>query len=130
MSMADTQAARALASLRSAISTASEAAAKAERELAHATDPGHAAQAVMHALAWGHSNAMSGVETALAAIEDMHKIRTLELAAAAPTAAWFLVTRSGEALNPQHGAPTEDDRTSAKRDGARIVLLGSKGGAS
>lgn len=131
MSMSDTQAARAIGNLSQAVKTIREAADKAERELHHAaTYPGRAAQSVLHALAWGHANAMSSVETAFAAIEDMHTIRALEARDAAPTAAWFIVTRSGEALNPQHGAPTDDDRARAKRDGARIILLGSKGGAS
>jgi hypothetical protein len=127
--MAYTQAARALASLRAAVKTAREATEKAERELAAEVEPGRAAQAVLHALAWGHANAMSNVETALAAIEDMHTIRALE-AKQAPTAAWFIVTRSGEALNPQLGEPSAYAREHAAKEGQRIVLLASKGVAS
>lgn len=130
MSMADTQAARAIASLTHAVKTAREAVEKAERELSFAAkEPGHAAQSVLHALTWGHANALAQVETAMAAIEDMHVIRALE-AKQAPTAAWYIVTRSGECLNPQHGEPSVYAREHAAKEGQRIVLLASKGVAS
>ena len=130
MSMADNQTARAVANLRAAVRTARDAAEKADREINLAGDVGTAAQAILHALTWGHANAMTNVQTALAAIEDSHIIRAMEAKTPPPTAAWFVVTRSGEALNPQLGEPTAYAREHATKEGHRIVLLAAKGTAS
>lgn len=81
VSMAAKQDARAFIHLRSAIRTARDAADKAERVLTmYANAPGAAVGAVLNALAWGHANASSSIETAMACVDDAHKVRALDAA--------------------------------------------------
>lgn len=64
---------RAVKNLNAAIATMRNACEDAAREVARGPDE-VAVQRVLHAFAWGFANASSGIESAMAAIEDAHAI--------------------------------------------------------
>lgn len=63
---------RAAQQLAAAIKTMREACDRAEFDAA--TGDGNACQRVLHSLAWGFANASSGIESAMARVEDGHAI--------------------------------------------------------
>jgi len=81
MNQAERHQIRALQNLEGAVATMRQALDKAQQEInQNKGNPCTAAQRVIVALAWGHANAASKIETALSNIEEAHVIRRLEAA--------------------------------------------------
>lgn len=71
--------------LRRAVETMRNACDEAERAINNDPDA-NAVQRVFHAMSWGFANAGSGIETAMAALEDAHLIRAMHAAEKASNA--------------------------------------------
>lgn len=87
---------RVVKNLNAAIETMRQACGEAERAISNSEDE-VACQRVLHALSWGFANASSGIETAMAAIEDAHamQVETLNMSNISVTG-----TRAEEVENP------------------------------
>lgn len=72
---------RVIKNLNAAVEAMRQSCEEAARAIASGGDE-VACQCVLHALAWGFANASSGIETAMAAIEDGHEMQVEKLKAA------------------------------------------------